>query len=69
MSAYKTRKTYLASGATVTEIDKPDGSELTGVWVIAGLVYWEDPDAGTVQQGTPLEFHEWMVLKTKGWNL
>ena len=61
-----TRKTHLASGVPVTEIRTDDGGgELTAVWVIDGDVYWEDSGAGTVHVGTPLEFHEWMVLHTK----
>jgi hypothetical protein len=60
VSAYQTRKS-----GTATEILTPDGEELTAVWVVAGDVYWEDPGAGTVHVGTPLEFHEWMVLHTK----
>lgn len=65
MSQYKTRKTQLAGGEAVTEINTADGEEITAVWVIDGLVYWEDAGAGTVHTGTPLEFHEWMILHTK----
>lgn len=65
MSAFKTRTVTKADGIPVTEIETPDGSELTGVWIQGGHVYWEDPGACTVQVGTPLEFHEWMVLHTK----
>ena len=65
MSAYLTRKTHLASGVPVTEIHKNGEGELTAVWVIDGDVYWDDSGAGTVHVGTPLEFHEWMVLHTK----
>jgi hypothetical protein len=46
-------------------IETPDGAELTEVWVNDGDVYWDDPGAGTVHVGTPLEFHEWMVLHTR----
>lgn len=64
MSAYQTQATTSAYGVPVTEIATPDGAELTSAWVAGGWVCWDDPGAGTVHLGTPLEFHEWMVLHT-----
>lgn len=60
MSAYLTRTV-----GVVTEISTPDGEEITTVWCAGGYVCWEDSGAGTVHTGTPLEFHEWMVLHTR----
>lgn len=63
----QTKKTSLIGGAPVTEILAlgPDGwFELTSVWELDGVTYWEDPDAGTVQTGTVHEYTEWLITKT-----
>lgn len=63
MSNYRSLTTELANGDTVTMVNNDkDGREITAVWITNGMVHWEDNGAGTVHVGTPLEFHEWMVL-------
>lgn len=55
--------TALADGTPITEILRTDGEEFTSVWEIDGTLFWEDPYACTLREGTIHQFVAWLVTK------